>query len=170
MVKYNDDSPNNSPMFIGNDDDDDVNSDNWKRHEFDLEEDEKIVKVEVEYSAVIDQLTFYTNKKDVDGQLRQYGPYGGDGGDHYETEIPEGSYGFLAGVVAVPVKSAGITRLQFVWRTYVFSGDPVPLENNCLCELFYNYCDLYYGEDVAEADYLCHKKYPGMLRPQKFNL
>ena len=102
-------------------------------HEFHLEENERIVKVEVQSGWMIDKLTFYTNKKAEDGNPRKYGPYGGNGGS-FSAESPGGSYGFLAGVAGAVVKSqgeAGITRLQFVWRTYVLPGDPVPLKSRC---------------------------------------
>ena len=100
-------------------------SDQSDHHEFHLDENERIVKVEVISGWMIDQLTFYTNQKDEDGSPKSYGPYGGDSGS-FNCETPPGSYGFLAGIAAAVVDSQGeegITRLQFAWRTYVLPGD-----------------------------------------------
>lgn len=104
-----------------------------EHHEFHLEGNEKIIKVDIQSGWMIDQLTFYSNKKDEDGKPKRYGPYGGTGGS-FSSESPVGSFGFLAGVAGAVVKSqgeAGITRLQFAWRSYVFPGDPVPPKNHC---------------------------------------
>ena len=137
-------------------------------HEFHLEENEKIVKVEVNSGWMIDKLTFYTNKKGADGKPKSYGPYGGDGGS-FSEESPAGSYGFLAGVAGAVVKSqgeAGITRLQFVWRTYVLPGDPEPPKNWCKVSDFLDddddddedyddyddYYDYDYHEDADDID------------------
>lgn len=115
-----------------------------EHHKFQLEENEKITKVEVNSGWMIDQLTFYTNKKD-DGKPRIYGPFGGDDG-FFSSETPVGSYGFLAGVAGAVVKRLGkpriITRLQFAWRSYIFPGNPVPEKYWCRI-----------GEDVKEDDY-----------------
>ena len=104
-----------------------------EHREFHLEKNEKIVKVDVQSGWMIDCLTFYTNKKDEDGKQKCYGPYGGNGGS-FSSELAPGSYGYLGGVAGAVVKSqgdAGITRLQFVWRSYVLPGDPVPLKRRC---------------------------------------
>ena len=101
-------------------------------HQFHLEENERIVKVEVRSGWMIDCLTFYTNKHDTDGGQKSYGPFGGDSGS-FSSETPSGSFGFLAGVAFAIVDSQGeegITRLQFAWRTYVLPGDPEPLQND----------------------------------------
>ena len=95
-------------------------SDQSEHHEFHLEKNERIVKVDVNSGWMIDRLSFYTNKKDENGDPKCYGPYGGDGGGFY-TETPPGSYGFLAGISAAVVYSQGeegITRLQFAWRAF----------------------------------------------------
>ena len=106
-----------------------------EHHEFHLEVNEKIVRVEVNSFHMIDQLTFFTNKKDGDGLPRSYGPYGGDSG-LFSSEGPAGSYGFLAGVAGAVVNCNGgkpgiITRLQFAWRSYILPGDPVPEKYWC---------------------------------------
>ena len=103
-------------------------SDQSEHHEFHLEKNERIVKVDVNSGWMIDRLSFYTNKKDENGDPKCYGPYGGDGGGYY-TETQPGSYGFLAGIGAAVVDSQGeegITRLLFAWRAYVLPGDPEP--------------------------------------------
>ena len=118
-------------------------SDQSDHHEFRLDENERIVKVEVRSGWMIDQLTFYSNKKDEDGSPKSYGPYGGEGGS-FNCETPPGSYGFLAGIAAAIVDSQGekgITRLQFAWRTYVFPGDPEPKKSRCRVS------DGYYDDD-----------------------
>ena len=117
-----------------------------EHHEFHLEENEKIVSVEVSSSWMIDRLTFYSNKKDDDGYQKSYGPYGGDGGA-FNVEHPAGSFGYLTGVAgAVANRNLGkpgvIIRLQFAWRSYVFPGVPMPEKYWCCI-----------GEDVREDDY-----------------
>ena len=130
-VCYNDDSPMIFGYGAGGTYADTAND--QVHHEFHLEENERIVKVDVRHGWMIDQLTFYTNKKDKDGKPKSYGPYGGHGGS-FSSESPPASYGFLAGVAGALVRSqgeAGITRLQFAWRSYVLPGDPEPLKNRC---------------------------------------
>ena len=108
-------------------------SDQSEHHEFHLEKNERIVKVDVNSGWMIDRLSFYTNKKDENGYPQCYGPYGGNGGAFY-TETPPGSYGFLAGIGAAVVDSQGeegITRLQFAWRAYVLPGDLEPKKSRC---------------------------------------
>ena len=103
-------------------------------HEFHLEENEKIVKVKIRCGWMIDRLTFYTNKKDKDGKPKSYGPYGGNGGSFSAQSAPE-SFGYLCGVSGAVVRSrreAGITRLQFVWRSYVLPGGRVPPKHHCV--------------------------------------
>lgn len=117
-----------------------------EHHEFHLEVNEKIVRVEVNSFHMIDQLTFFTNKKDGDDLPRSYGPYGGDS-RLFSSEGRAGSYGFLAGVAGAVVNCNGgkpgiITRLQFAWRSYILPGDPVPEKYWCRI-----------GEDVKEDDY-----------------
>ncbi|XP_067033855.1 kelch-like protein 17 [Acropora muricata] len=90
-------------------------------HEFHLKENERIVKAEIQPGRMIYRLTFYTNKKDKDGKPKRYGPYGGNGGSFIES--PPESFGYLCGVSGAVVQSqgeAGITRLGFVWGSYVF--------------------------------------------------
>ena len=133
-VYYNGDSPINTPMTFGCDTGGTA-QDDWEHHEFHLEENERIAEVEGDYGKMINRLTFYTNKKDADGEERCYGPYGGDSGLAYKFDTHEGSYGFLAGVAGAVVKTKegarGITRLQFAWRTYILPGDLVPPKNRC---------------------------------------
>ena len=90
-------------------------------HEFHLKENERIVKAEIQLGRMVYRLTFYTNKKDKDGKPKRYGPYGGNGGPFGTESAPE-SFGYLCGVSGAVVQSqgeAGITRLQFVWGSYV---------------------------------------------------
>ena len=103
-------------------------------HEFHLEENEKIVKAEIRCGWMIDCLTFYTNKKDKHGKPKSYGPYGGNGGSFSMQSAPK-SFGYLCGVSGAVVRSqgeAGITQLQFVWRSYVLPGGRVPLKYHCV--------------------------------------
>lgn len=124
-------------------------SDQNEHHEFHLESNERIVKVDVNSGWMIDRLSFYTNKKDENGDPKCYGPYGGDGGGFY-AETPPGSYGFLAGVGVAVVSSQGeegITRLQFAWRTYVLPGDPEPKKSRCKVN------DGFYDDDGESYEY-----------------
>ena len=108
--------------------------DDHVHHEFHLEENEKIVKAEIRCGWMIDRLTFYTNKKDRDGKPKSYGPYGGNGGSFSAVSAPA-SFGYLCGVSGAVVQShgeAGITRLQFVWRSYVLPGRCVPPKHHCV--------------------------------------
>ncbi|XP_015768342.1 PREDICTED: kelch-like protein 26 [Acropora digitifera] len=108
--------------------------DDHEHHEFHLEENERIVKAEIKCGCMIDRLTFYTNKKDMDGKPKCYGPYGGNGGYFSAESAPE-SFGYLCGVSGAVVQShgeAGITRLQFVWRLYVLPGGNIPLKHHCI--------------------------------------
>ncbi|KAL9979948.1 hypothetical protein ACROYT_G008471 [Oculina patagonica] len=129
------------------------NSPQSEHHQFHLEENERIVKVEARSGWMIDSLTFYSNKRDTDGKPKSYGPFGGDGGS-FHSETPSGSFGFLAGVAGAVVDSQGeegITRLQFAWRTYVLPGDPVPVQNRCkVTDAYYDY--VYDEEDDDEYD------------------
>ena len=124
-------------IFYNHDGDQEImmgsDSDQSEHHEFHLEKNERIVKVDVNSGWMIDRLSFYTNKKDENGYPQCYGPYGGNGGAFY-TETPPGSYGFLAGIGAAVVDSQGeegITRLQFAWRAYVLPGDLEPKKSRC---------------------------------------
>ena len=77
-----------------------------EQHEFHIEEDERITKLNVQSGWMIDRLLFYTNKQ--------------ESGEYYE-EVPPGSFGYLAwvrGTVRRNQEMEGITRLQFVWRTF----------------------------------------------------
>ena len=130
-----------------------------EHHEFHLEENERIVKVDVNSGFMIDKLTFYTNKKDEDGNPKSYGPYGGSGGG-FHSETPPGSYGYLAGVSGAVVMSqgeAGITRLQFVWRSYIFPGDDrKPQRGFCVLDVededYDDYDDYYDSDDNDDFD------------------
>ncbi|XP_015768343.1 PREDICTED: kelch-like protein 7 [Acropora digitifera] len=108
--------------------------DDHVHHEFHLEENERIVKAEVQSCWIIDRLTFYTNKKDKDGKPKRYGPYGGNGGTFRGESAPE-SFGYLCGVSGAVAKSqageTGITHLQFVWRLYVLPGGHLPFKHYC---------------------------------------
>ena len=116
-------------IFYNHDGDQEImmgsDSDQSEHHEFHLEKNERIVKVDVNSGWMIDRLSFYTNKKDENGDPKCYGPYGGNGGRLY-TETPPWSYGFLAGISATDSRGEGIDKLQFAWRTYVLPGDPEP--------------------------------------------
>ena len=125
-------------------------------YEFHLEKNEKIVKVDVQSEWMIDRLTFYTNKKDEDGKQKCYGPYGGNDG-LFSSELAPGSYGYLGGVAGAVVKcqgEAGITRLQFVWRSYVLPGDPVPPKHHCSVANYHR--EVLFLETIVE--HLLHSK------------
>ena len=148
-------------IFYNHDGDQEImmgsDSDQSEHHEFHLEKNERIVKVDVNSGWMIDRLSFYTNKKDENGDPKCYGPYGGDGGGFY-TETQPGSYGFLAGIGAAVVDSQGeegITRLQFAWRVYVLPGDPEPTEGRCTANNgFYDYgYDYDYYDDGENFSY-----------------
>lgn len=48
-----------------------------QKYEFHLQENEKIVKADIQMRwQGIDQVTFYTNKQDFKGNGKAYGPYG----------------------------------------------------------------------------------------------
>ena len=82
--------------------------------EFQLEDGERIVKIQVNSGWMIDHLEFHTNKG------RIIGPYGGPGGNSY-TEEPKGLFGFLAyikGAVVFTQGKLGITSLRLVWRQF----------------------------------------------------
>ena len=119
-------------------------SSHCEHHEFHLKENERIVRVEVNSGLMINQLQFFSNKKDDNGEPKCYGPYGGDGGGFF-SETPPGSYGFLAGIGAAVVYSQGeegITRLQFAWRTYVLPGNQEPMKSRCsVNDYFHDYDD-----------------------------
>lgn len=120
-------------------------------HEFHLEENEKIVKIDVQAGWVVDQLTFYTNKQDAHGNKRKFGPYGGNGGGFY-CETPAGSYGFLAGVAGAHINYQGqwsITQLQFAWRTFVFPEDPSPPKGRCRAD---DMLEDYYSDEMTLDD------------------
>ena len=120
-----------------------------EHHQFHLEENERITKVEVRSGWMIDCLTFHSNKRDSDGSPKSYGPYGGDGGS-CSSEAPSGSFGYLAGVACAIVHSQGeegITRLQFAWRTYALPGDQEPMQNRCRVN------DVFYDDDDEDDDY-----------------
>ncbi|XP_015762924.1 PREDICTED: kelch-like protein 7 [Acropora digitifera] len=112
--------------------------DDHVHHEFHLEENERIVKAEVRFGFTINCLTFYTNKKDKDGNPKCYGPYGGYGVSFDAVSAPE-SFGYLCGVSGAVVKSqgqTGITHLQFVWRLYVLPGGHVPSKHLCIADVY----------------------------------
>ena len=70
-----------------------------QKYEFHLQENEKIVKADIQLRwQGIDQTTFYTNKQDVKGHATTYGLCGKDASGVY-LESPAGSYGYLAGGV-----------------------------------------------------------------------
>ena len=126
-------------------------SDQTQIFEFHLEENEKIVKIDVQAGWTVNQLTFYTNKQDAQGNLRKYGPYGGNGGGFY-SETPAGSYGFLAGVAGALFcyqAQWGITQLQFAWRTFVFPEDPLPPKGRCRPD---DMLEDYYSDEMISAD------------------
>lgn len=148
---------NNSEAKYGN------SSDGAQTYEFHLEENEKIVKIDVQAGWVVDQLTFYTNKQDADGNSRKYGPYGGSGGGFY-CETPAGSYGFLVGVAGAHINYQGqwsITELQFAWRTFVFSEEPLPPKGRCRAD---DMLEDYYSDEMSEGDmYMYPYTYDNLL-------
>lgn len=120
-------------------------------YEFHLEENEKIVKIDVQAGWIVDQLTFYTNKQGADGNLRKYGPYGGSGGGFY-CETPAASYGFLVGVAGAHILYEGqwcLTELQFAWRTFVFPEDPLPPKGRCRAD---DILEDYYSDEIISDD------------------
>lgn len=79
---------------------------------FTLEQDEKIIKVDVQHGWLIDSLKFYTNKG------RELGPYGGTGGDKDTEKLRSGELGYLHGIcgnISTIDGSLVVTDLQFVW-------------------------------------------------------
>lgn len=87
--------------------------------EFYLQENEKIVKVEVCMRWWgIDQIMFYINKKDVRGNVIVYGLYG-EGISGLYVEFLFGLYGYLVRVFVCCVDLS----FQLVWRIFVFLGD-----------------------------------------------
>ena len=71
--------------------------------EFTINDGENICKIEGRSGGSIDQLTFYTDKG------RQFGPYGGNGGEKFEILCPDGFNGFF-----------GRADKQFVYSLGVF--------------------------------------------------
>lgn len=136
-------------------------TDDAQTYEFHLEENEKIVKIDVQAGWIVDQLTFYTNKQDACGNLRKYGPYGGSGGGFY-CETPAGSYGFLAGIAGAHINcqgQQGITQLQFAWRTFVFPEEPLPPKGRCRAD---DMLEDYYSDEMVD-DEMYPDVYDGFL-------
>ena len=95
-----------------------------KQYEFHIGKDERITNIEVQSGWMIDNLTFFTNKKNSNGEAYKYGPYGGPGGSAHK-EAPPGRFGYLAYIKGSVVHSQGtegITKLQFVWMTFEYDG------------------------------------------------
>lgn len=135
-------------------------------YEFHLEENEKIVKIDVQAGWIVNQLTFYTNKQDAHGNTRKYGPFGGNGGGFY-CETPAGSYGFLAGLAGAIIDfqgHSGITQLQFAWRTFVFPEEPSPPKGRCraddMLEDYYSDSDEMVDDEIYPFDVLLYDYYP----------
>lgn len=103
-----------------------------KQNEFHLKENEKIIKLEVQADTVIHGLTFYTNTRDAEGNLKAYRGFHSHGVT-VRTERPPamGFYGFLAGVDDAAVIDfqglSGITQLQFAWKTYFLKSGGIPI-------------------------------------------
>ena len=105
-----------------------------KVYEFHLKENEKIIRADAQFSYLVNELTFYTNKCAADGSAREFGPYGGEGHGAFHSSPPSGSYSYLVGVSGAVVTTPagfGITRLQFAWKQFVFPGDPEPVTGRC---------------------------------------
>ena len=110
-----------------------------KQNEVKVKENEKIVKVDVQAGAVINGLTFYTNKRDMYGNMKTYQGFHSDYRHRthdltVHTERPIGFYGFLAGVAGAVVDFHGqsaITRLQFAWKTF-FHNDGIPIPEHLI--------------------------------------
>ena len=118
-----------------------------KQNQIRLKENERFVRVEVQASAVVNALTFYTNKRNID---RNKKIYRGPDGLPVRTDRPIGWHGFLAGVAGAIVDFHGhsaITRLQFAWRTF-FLNDEMPIFEHRIgkCEV----CDK--GDDDDDVD------------------
>ena len=82
--------------------------------EFQLEDSERIVKVQVNSGWLVNHLEFHTNKGII------LGPYGGSMGDWY-TEEPKGLFGFLAyikGAVVPTHEKLAITSQRLVWKQF----------------------------------------------------
>lgn len=115
-----------------------------KQNEIRLKENERIVKVEVHASTVVNGLTFYTNRRNIHGKMKPYRGFHSDYRDGSDglpvrTERPIGWYGFLAGVAGAIVDFQGhsaITRLQFAWKTF-FLNDEMPMFEHLIgkCEI-----------------------------------
>ncbi|CAL4240635.1 unnamed protein product, partial [Meganyctiphanes norvegica] len=90
------------------------NQETQETYEFNINPEERIVKIEASSGWMVDCLSFITNTGN------KYGPYGGDGGDKKVFSAPN-SFGFLTGFVGTVVhtqESEAITFLQPIW-TYV---------------------------------------------------
>ena len=62
-----------------------------QKYEFHLQENEKIVKADIQMRwQGIDQITFHTNKQDIEGHATTYGPCGAGASGVY-SESPAGS-------------------------------------------------------------------------------
>lgn len=121
--------------------------------EFHLQENEKIVKADIQMRwQRIDQITFYTNKQDVKGNAITYGPYG-EGTSGLYSESPAGSYGYLAGVSAT--HSSTPMSLQFTWRAFVFPGE---------LELSHTSCEV---NDRVFARTVANLYFPGVVITMK---
>lgn len=120
-------------------------------HEFHLDPDERINQISVNCGYLIDKLTFHTTKN------RQFGPYGGPGGGEGSTcPPPGGKCGHLVGVSGSVVNSQdslALTRLKFIWMSYIQDVNEVPKQKPKGRKYFYDsdtseeYTP-YYGNDI----------------------
>lgn len=84
-------------------------------HEFSLEENEVITKINVRSGWMIDSLKFFTNFG------REYGPFGGSGGSEITASSNNDGISYLHsfdGKVVMAQGYLGITCLKFVWVSY----------------------------------------------------
>ena len=107
-----------------------------KQNEIRLKESERLVKVVVQASTVVNALTFYTNKRNIDRNMKIFR---GSDGIPIRTDRPIGWHGFLVGVGGAIVDFHGhsaIARLQFAWRTF-FLNDEMPMFEHLIgkCEI-----------------------------------
>ncbi|XP_052069867.1 kelch-like protein 31 [Mytilus californianus] len=85
-------------------------------HEFSLEENEVITKINVRSGWMIDSIKFFTNFG------REFGPFGGPGGTEIKTEsLYNDAMSYLHsfdGKVVMATGYLGITCMKFVWVSY----------------------------------------------------
>jgi hypothetical protein len=84
-------------------------------HEFEMKDNERIVRATIRAGWMVDQLTFYSNRE------CQYGPYGGPGGGEHRLEPSNKSGAYLAGIccrVDHIDDLSSIRHLRLVWACF----------------------------------------------------